>query len=501
MKSRALNRGLDKFCLINVKNKDSKYNQLIRDLKSGQGDPYAIPYLILQYGSKGLNPLLRGLKCPNLDMRANCVECLQKLGDPKAVVHLIQMFDDFDNDPISFEITEAIEQLCRWNNLNPIFNALHSGTSRIKIKIAQLLIDYIDYNAEPVLPHLIKALKDSDTGVFVYITKTIEAWATYHNDRNSASAALVACLSDNDPERNLFAASALGHTGNLEAAIAIINTIHSHPDDTQFHDCAAISLMEISEKYNDMDLNQRINNLLNSTYFKSKEYFLSLKNLEEKEIVVDAVFEVTQPEESPDVHSKNATDAPEPELESFNVLIGQLKDPDPKLIICAIQKLGELANIEATMDLCLQLSNSNHEVQLAAIKSLRKIGDQRATEAFNFYLPQDTCFHREDISEAMGALRDSRAVPVLASVYKSAWLRLRAEIVRSLGKIGGLEVIDPLIAALKDSHPKIRHIAVWKLYDCQHRRSKKALRQAISREKNQDVRIDIELALNKWDQI
>jgi len=499
MKSRALNRDLDNFYLIKVKSKASKYNQLINNLDSGQGDPYAVPYLMLQYGSSCLKPLLKGIKCSNSDMRANCVECLQKLGDQRAVVPLIQMFDDFDNDPISFEITEAIEQLCRWNNLTPIFNALHSATSRIKIKIAQLLIDYIDYNAEPVLPELIKALKDSDTGVFVYITQAIEAWATYHNDRNSTSSALVACLSDNDPERRLFAGIALGHSGNLDAAIAIINTIYSHPDDTQFHDCAAISLIEISEKYNDNDLNQRIDNLLNSTYFKSKEYFLSLKNLEEEEIEVDAVFDVTQPEESPDVHREKAPDAPEPELESFNDLIGQLQDPDPKLNISAIQKLGELANFEATMDLCLQLSNTNHEVQLAAIKSLRKIGDQRATAAFSFYLQQDTCFHREDIAEAMGALGDSSAIPVLASVYKSAWLELRAEIVRSLGKIGGLEVIDPLITALKDSHPKIRHIAVWKLYDCQHRRAKKALRQAISREKNRDVRIDIESALSKWD--
>jgi HEAT repeat protein len=482
-------------------NQVTRYNRLAKDLEMGRGDSYTIPYLMLQYGSKALIPLVRGLKCPTFGMRANCVECLQKLGDPKAVDALIQMFDDFDNDPISFEITEAIEQLCRWNNLNPIFNALHSGTSRIKIEIAQLLIDYVDYNAEPVLPELIKALKDTDTGVFVYITKTIEAWATYHNDRNSASTALVAFLADNDPARRLFAASALGHSGNLDAAYAIINAIYSYPNDKQFHDFAAISLVEISEKYDDNVLNQRIDNLLNSTYFKSKEYFLSLKNLEEEEIEVDAVFEVTQPEESPDVLRENAPDAPEPELESFNDLIGQLKDPDPKLNIFAIQKLGKLANFEATMDLCLQLSNSNHEVQLEAIKALRKIGDKRATAAFNFYLPQDTCFHREDIAEAMGALGDSSAVPVLAEVYKTAWLELRAEIVRSLGKIGGLEVIDPLITALKDSHPKIRHIAVWKLYDYQHRRAKKALRQAFSRERNRDVRIDIESALSKWDQI
>jgi HEAT repeat protein len=189
-----------------------------------------------------------------------------------------------------------------------------------------------------------------------------------------------------------------------------------------------------------------------------------------------------------------------PILEHTDKLMNQLKDPDPKQRINAAQRLGELANNTATMELCLLLGDSNHEVQLAAINALRKTGDQRATEAFNFYLPQSTCFHREDMAEAMGSLRDSSAVPVLASVYESAWLELRAEIVRSLGRIGGPEVIDPLISALKDNHPKIRHIAVWKLFDLQQKRAIKGLRQAIGRESNREVRADLESALSKWDE-
>ena len=182
-------------------------------------------------------------------------------------------------------------------------------------------------------------------------------------------------------------------------------------------------------------------------------------------------------------------------------MIERLKEQDSQRKIQAAEKLGEQKNQKATMDLCLLLSDSNHEVQLAAIKALRKIGDQRATETFNFFLPQNTCFHREDIAEAMGALKDTNAVPILASVFNSAWLELRAEIVRSLGRIGGPEVIGPLITALKDNHPKIRHIAVCKLFDLKHKRAKKALRQAISHENNREVRIDIESALSKWDKI
>jgi len=45
----------------------------------------------------------------------------------------------------------------------PVFNALHSDTPRIGKNIALLLMDNIDDKDEPVLPELIKALKDPDT--------------------------------------------------------------------------------------------------------------------------------------------------------------------------------------------------------------------------------------------------------------------------------------------------------------------------------------------------
>jgi HEAT repeat protein len=206
-------------------------------------------------------------------MRKHCVDCLQKSGDFKAVDPLIHMFDDLENEPITWEITEAIEQLCRWNNRKPIFKALHSGTARIRKQITLLLCDYLDDSIDPVLPELIKALKDPDTDVFVYVSKALEAWATYHNDRNSASDGLVACLTDNDPFRRLFAVSALGKAGNFDAAFAIIDAIHNNPDDTQFHDSAAISLAEISEEYEDEELNKNIDDLLNSEYFHGKDLF------------------------------------------------------------------------------------------------------------------------------------------------------------------------------------------------------------------------------------
>ena len=147
-------------------NQGTRYNRLAKDLEMGLEDSYAIPYLMLQYGSKALIPLVKGLQCPTMKMRVNCVLCLQKLGDQKAVDALIQMFDDIDNEHFSGEITETLKQLCRWKSLNPIIIALHTGSPRIREKIARLLEDYKD---ETILPELIKALKDPVLDVFIKI--------------------------------------------------------------------------------------------------------------------------------------------------------------------------------------------------------------------------------------------------------------------------------------------------------------------------------------------
>jgi len=145
--------------------KSTRCKSLEQDLELGYGDPYAIPYPMFQYRAKALNALGKGIMCTTLDMRKHCVDCLQKLGDFKAVDLLIQMFDDIENEPITGKNTAAIEQIYRLNNLTPVFNPLHSGAPRIRKSIAILVTDYIDDKDETVLPELIKALKDPDTDV------------------------------------------------------------------------------------------------------------------------------------------------------------------------------------------------------------------------------------------------------------------------------------------------------------------------------------------------
>ncbi len=481
--------------LLNLKGQDERYQCLKVDLENGRGDPFVVSYLMLQYGSKALKPLVKGLSCPVIEMRMQCIECLVKLGDFRAVNPMIQMFSDTANESLFFDIREAIGQLCIWENMEPVYEALHSQNPEIRSNIAGVLFDYGD---EKIFTLLLAALQDPDIKVFENVCNAIEAWSVYKHNREIASAALAAYLFDPDPTKRTAAASALGNAGNLGSALSLIHAIGTFNSDKVFHIKVAESLVKISEEYENESLNQKLNDLLEKNHFLGKE------------VLTRSMFpEVEEPQPSvpenqaePEITiTKTFTNLPEPDespWKPLGILIEQLNDPDPQKRIEAAESLGERANRKATMELCLTLSDNNPEVQLAAIKALGKIGDKRATSAFNFFLPRKTCYHREEMAEAMSRLHDRRSVPVLAKVFITAWLELKAAIVMSLGNLGGPSTLKPLITALGDSHPKIRYIAVWKLRDLQHPRALKALKQALIREKNKHVREQMEGVLTNY---
>lgn len=107
--------------IFNLKGQDERYQRLKDDLENGRGDPFVVSYLMLQYGPKALKPLVKGLICPVIEMRIQCIECLVKLGDFRAVNPMIQMFSDTANESFFFDIREAIGQQCIWENMEPVY--------------------------------------------------------------------------------------------------------------------------------------------------------------------------------------------------------------------------------------------------------------------------------------------------------------------------------------------------------------------------------------------
>jgi HEAT repeat protein len=320
--------------LLNMESDNERYKYLEKYLKTGKGDPYIIPYLMLQFGLKGLNPLIKGLTCSVKEMRINCIDCLVQLGDIRAVNPLIQMFDDPKNETLLPLIREGVA----------VLSSYQSGD--------ELFLDYAP-------------LKKAVLGIQTQATENLS---------------------------------------NIQA-----------------------------------------------TY-----------------------------------------------TESLTVLIKQLESPYPTERLESVGKLCEIANQRATSALSHVLYNDNPQVQLASIKALQKIGGKKAIEAFEFFFAQKTCFNRTEMAEAMGELKDPTLIPILAKVYNSAWLELKVVIIIAIGKIGGPAVINPLIKALLDNHPKVRFIAVGQLKILQIDEALNALKQTVNIENDLRVKKEMESAIQNY---
>jgi HEAT repeat protein len=66
---------------------------------------------------------------------------------------------------------------------------------------------------------------------------------------------------------------------------------------------------------------------------------------------------------------------------------------------------------------------------------------------------------REEAAEALGEIRDPRAVDPLIGALKDRDHEVREEAVEALGKIGDKRAVEPLNAVLGDPDPKVRRAA------------------------------------------
>ena len=394
------------------------------------------------------------------------------------------MFDDPANAGMVYQLRETIGQLGGWNRMDPVYYALHNGSKETRYNMARVLSEYGD---EKVLKHLISALKKKEVDI-IAVCKALESWAISLHDRDSASAVLADCLLDEDPWIRSAAAMTLGTAGNLHSAKALINATRSNPEDEYLHYYAGESLAKIFEEYENDALKSELDALLTDNMFLGKEGILRVLNPEE--------FEHEGKYSKPDADSSAMSDRPD-----------RVKQPAPENKGELEYSFAELGWEETHMvqpasgtfeELIEMLVSENPEVQLSALHALRKLGDLRITATFNKLLPKLTTFYHHEMAEVMGQLQDPRALPVLPEVFPMAWADLKMAIIRSLNRIGGRGAQKTLVIALNDKLPKVRYLAAWALGERISPASLNALKQALTAEKYNYVRKQIEASIENY---
>ena len=140
----------------------------------------------------------------------------------------------------------------------------------------------------------------------------------------------------------------------------------------------------------------------------------------------------------------------------INGLINQLKNNDRNVQKKAAEALGKIRDKKAVDPLIVALKDEDWQVREEAVLALGRIGDKRAVEPLIAGLEDEDGNVRERTAYALGNIGDKRAAEPLVTAIKKEDGNLRLTMTIALAMIGDERAVEPLVAALGDKSHSIR---------------------------------------------
>ena len=133
-------------------------------------------------------------------------------------------------------------------------------------------------------------------------------------------------------------------------------------------------------------------------------------------------------------------------------LLALLHDADQRVCLAVIDALGKIGDTRAVAPLTEQVKTESGEKRRLAITALGQIGDARSAEVLIDVLTRHTeSSVRCSTADALGTLRDPRAIDPLLALAHDPDAALRSTVITALGKFHDPRVVEPLIDALRDT--------------------------------------------------
>lgn len=127
------------------------------------------------------------------------------------------------------------------------------------------------------------------------------------------------------------------------------------------------------------------------------------------------------------------------------------------------QALGQLRDVRAVEPLIELLYDPTWSVRMAAAEALGQIGEVRAVEPLITLLLDRKAWVRQKTAAALGQLRDVQAVEPLVTVLVDDDSRVRQAAATALGQLADDRAVRPLVTALNDADGSVRLAAVTSL--------------------------------------
>jgi HEAT repeat protein len=380
--------------------------------------------------------------------RLRAVRELGRFENPRTIEYLIEVLGDEDENVMN----AAIQILIRLGEpaVEPLLTALH-GSERVRWAATRVLGQIWE------VTDLIK-LGDSERDVRQRAAETLGRLGAQLEGTACMRVVvpLVAALKDNDDDVQREAAEALGELG--EPAVApLIAALED--DDWWVRSGATRALRKLGDT-------------------RAVEPLIAALRDEQELVRQDAVLALGQIWQLPDLTRLGSNDrsvrrkAAETlgklrDTRAVEPLIAALKDKDKGVRRKAAEALGKLQGVQAVEPLIAALKDEHELVRQVALRALGQIWQlPRLAE-----LGSSSRSMRREAVEALGKLRDARAVePLIVALEDDDWW-VRSGAARALRKLGDTRAVEPLIAVLRDEEELVRQHAlralgqIWQLPD------------------------------------
>jgi HEAT repeat protein len=145
---------------------------------------------------------------------------------------------------------------------------------------------------------------------------------------------------------------------------------------------------------------------------------------------------------------------------ALEFLLAALGDPDPKVVLRAVDRLGGRRDTRSITGLIGVLTNKDPSVRHVTADTMRKMGPA-AVDILLANIDDKDLAKTAIIIDILGQIGDERAVmPLIEVLEKSNDYHVRTSAVKALGRIGDMRAVWPLIQAVKARGFDARYLIV-----------------------------------------
>jgi HEAT repeat protein len=391
------------------------------------------------------------------------------IGDPDARVRAAAASALGEANAPSSDVHDARE-IHPETALTALRKALQDSSPLVRSAVAKALGD-IRSNDDLAL--LVAALEDPDTSVALSAAKAIEQIPD-----DSAVAALTRIYGDgkNSPELRQQALSTLETIGSPDSIAIFLEDLRSGGNQPSLS--AAWALQRALQKRPDPTAFEPIRKALEQAQPPwPREVLVVVLGATRNPLAFDVLVPLLESQDP--ILRQKAADALGRlgDRRAIQTLSGLLKDPDYQVRESAAFALTRLADFPVPPELVAALHDTDTTVQLHASRALLQSHDPKAIDALIAAMPNPNAIY------TLGESHDSRAIPALIKLLQNPAneTSARAAAAASLGTLGDLRAVEPLIASLTEDNAAIAQQASLALGALKDNRAIAPLRQAYAR--------------------